>query len=77
MQQPDDVEKLDPCMRTVASKESNKGTVNAKGSSYKVNIVVKGVKTRGFHDHCAQVSLILKELLPTSKKKQFDTDRVP
>ena len=65
------MEKLDPWMRTVTtSKESKEGTVNARRPSYKVNIVVKGVKTRGFLDHGAQVSLIRKELLPVIKEKQ-------
>ena len=58
-------------MRTVTtSKETNEGTVNARGPSYKVNIVVEGVKTRGFLDHGAQISLIHKELLPAIKEKQ-------
>ena len=70
-QQPDDVEKLDPWMRTVtATKESNEGAANTRGASYKINVVVEGVKTRGFLDHGAQVSLIRKELLPVIKEKQ-------
>ena len=70
-QQPDDVNKPDPWMRTViARKEKNKETANFRGPSYKVNLVVEGVKTRGFLDHGAQVSLIRKELLPAIKEKQ-------
>ena len=69
-QQPDDVEKLDPWMRTVtATKESNQGAANTRGPSYKINVVVEGVKTRGFLDHGAQISLIRKELLPAIKDK--------
>ena len=70
-QQLEDVEKLDPWMRTVtARKESNEGAANTRGPSYKINVVVKGVKTRGFLDHGAQVPLIHKELLPAIKVKQ-------
>jgi len=35
-----------------------------RGPTYKVGLVVDGVKTRGFLDHGAQVSLVKKELLP-------------
>ena len=70
-QQPVDVDKLDPWMRTVmAEKEKSEGASDTRGPSYKVNVVVEGVKTRGFLDHGAQVSLIRKELLPTIKEKQ-------
>ena len=43
---------------------------DTRGPNYKVNVMVEGVKTRGFLDHGAQVSLICKELLPTIKEKQ-------
>ena len=70
-QQQDDVEKLDPWMRTItARKENNEGTANTEGPSFKVNVVVEGVKTRGFLDHGAQVSFMRKELLPAIKEKQ-------
>ena len=58
-------------MRTVtARKESSEETTNTRGPSYKVNVVVEGVKTRGFLDHGVQVSLVCKELLPAIKEKQ-------
>ena len=44
-QQPDNVEKLDPCMRKVTTcKESNEGKVSTREPSYKVSMVVEGVK---------------------------------
>ena len=52
-------------------KEKSEGASDTGGPSYKVNVVVEGVKTRGFLDHGAQVSLIRKELLPTIKEKQL------
>ena len=58
-------------MRTVtATKESNEGAANTRRPSYTIYVVVEGVKTRGFLDHGAQVSLICKELLPAIKEKQ-------
>ena len=53
-----------------ARKEKNEETANTRGPSYKVTLVIEGVKMRGFLDHGAQVSLIRKELLPAIKKKQ-------
>ena len=45
----DEVEELDPWMRTVtARKESSEKTTNTGGPSYKVDVVVEGVKTRDF-----------------------------
>jgi len=42
-QQPVDVDKLDPWMRTVtAEKENNEPAADTRGPSYKVNIVVEG-----------------------------------
>ena len=48
----------------------NEETANTKWPSYKVNVMVEGVKTRGFLDHGAQVSLKRKELLLVIKEKQ-------
>ena len=56
-------------MRTItARKESNEGAANTRGTSYKINVVVKGMKTGGYLALDAQVSC--KELLPAIKEKQ-------
>ena len=56
------------------SKESDEGTVNTRGPSYKVNIVVEGVKTRGFPDHVAQVSLIATQGTLICKQGEAELD---
>ena len=53
---------------TTARKESNEGAANTRGTSYKINVVVKGMKTGGYLDLDAQVSC--KEFLPVIKEKQ-------
>ena len=54
---------------TVAEEES-KCHMRRKGPTYKVDISVEGVQTRGLLDHGVQVSLIRKELLPRINEKQ-------
>jgi len=43
-------------------------TCTKRGPTYKVDLVIGGVKTRGFLDHGAQVSLVRKELLPAIRE---------
>jgi len=60
-----------PWMRTVTvSKEDSEERANTRNPSYKVDVVVQGVKTRGFLDHGAQLSVIRKDMLPAIKKLQ-------
>ena len=58
----------DPWMCSVsASKSEDK--LNARGPTYKVDIDVNSIKTRGFLDHGAQVTLVRKELLSAIGEK--------
>ena len=59
-------------MRTVTAKAKQQledTTVAARGPTYKVDIVVDGIKTRALLDHGAQVSLARKQLLPVIKER--------
>ena len=65
------VEEPDPWMRTLTVREqSSDEMANTRGPCYRVDLVVEGIKTRGFLDHGAQVSLIRKEMLPVIRKKR-------
>ena len=55
-------------MSSVSASKSE-DILNARGPTYKVDIDVNGIKTRGFLDHGAQVTLVRKELLPAIGEK--------
>ena len=58
----------DPWIRNVSASKSE-NILNARGPTYKVDIDENGIKTRGFLDHGAQVTLVRKELLPAIGEK--------
>jgi len=65
----------DPWLRTVTTNPSAQGAEQdgpsqlvTRGPTYKVDLTVDGVHTRGLFDHGAQVSLVRKELLATIKE---------
>jgi len=67
----------DPWLRTVTTDHISGDTdqlepsqVATRGPTYKVDLTVDGVCTRGLLDHGAQVSLVRKELLPVIKDHQ-------
>ena len=67
----DTTEQQDLWLRTVTAKtdqQLKETTVAARGPTYKVDIVVDGVRTRALLDHGAQVSLARKQLLPVIKE---------
>ena len=63
-QEPDDEDY--PWMRTVSvsSGAEVEEVLPTRGSTYKVDVVVDGIKTRALLDHGAQVSIVRRELLP-------------
>jgi len=64
-------EHADPWMRTVsAGTRIEVEEVRTRGPTYKVDIVVDGVKTRALLDHGAQVSIVRRELLPKVRETQ-------
>jgi len=60
----------DPWIRTLIVGDNNaeEQPCAKRGPTYKVDLIVDGVKTRGFMDHGAQVSLVRKELLPAIRE---------
>ena len=65
-------EQQDLWLSTVTSKtdqQLKETTVAARGPTYKVDIVVDGIKTRALLDHGAQVSLARKQLLSVVKER--------
>ena len=58
-------------MCTVTSETLDKpGTeLGTKGLTYKVDVVIDGVKTRALLDHGAQVLLACRQLLPVIREK--------
>ena len=68
----DNAETPDLWLRTVTARpdqSSVKVPTAARGPTFKVDIVVDGVKTRALLDHGAQVSLARRQLLPAIKEK--------
>ena len=68
----DTTEQQDLWLCTVTAKteqQLKETTVAARGPTYKVDIVVDGVRTRALLDHGAQVSLARKQLLPVIKER--------
>ena len=68
----DTTEQQDLWLHTVTVKtgqQLKEITVAARGPTYKVDIVVDGIKNRALLDHEAQVSLARKQLLPITKEK--------
>ena len=68
----DTTEQQDLWLRTVTAKteqQLKETTVAARGPTYKVDIVVDGVRTQALLDHGAQVSLARKQLLPVIKER--------
>ena len=75
-QPPNDASAPDLWLCTVTAESEQlpvEGSTAARGPTYKVDIVVDGVKTRALLDHGAQVSLARRQLLPVIKERNHWT----
>ena len=55
-------------LQTPVLEKQNTSQLVARGPTYKEDLTVDGIPTRGLMDHGAQVSLVCKELLATIKE---------